>query len=342
MQHHTHSLQNFVLSLTPLSPHINPLNPPPTFVHVEMTHPTFQVCKRGCSKLDVNDLQKASGRLKRVPQAHHDLLCIVLYSLLKEPPTAYPQEWMKRHTGIDLTAFNTDGFDFGDTDGIYVHHSEVWNQDDCVCLKDNTKNAVVEHVSASGLGLTIGSIGDSYSLNVTFRDCVMRDTVKGLYLKFRGGGDNALIQDITYENIAVSGVSGWPIWIGPAQQSDSVEICAAHPCSLCWPEDPLATCSSSYGGNYSNIVMRNVSITGNSGVPAPGVIIGTDGSPMQGLVFDNVVVKYEDAKNTKHAAATNEVARADDWYLKEEYYCKSVHNIQVLGSTSPVPKCSDV
>eukprot|EP01061_Rhynchopus_euleeides_P021048 TRINITY_DN3421_c0_g1_i5.p1 TRINITY_DN3421_c0_g1~~TRINITY_DN3421_c0_g1_i5.p1 ORF type:complete len:494 (+),score=229.00 TRINITY_DN3421_c0_g1_i5:40-1482(+) len=241
------------------------------------------------------------------------------------------KEWQKKHSEIALTAFNTDGFDFGGCDGIYVHDSEVWNQDDSVCLKDNTKNALVERVSASGLGFTIGSLGNSYAVNITFRDCVMRETVKGIYMKFRSGGDNALVQNVTYENLQIKGVSGWPIWIGPAQQSDSVDLCAAHPCSLCWPEDPFAKCSNDYGGQYDGVTLRNVTVTGETGLRSPGVIIGSKDKPMRNVIFDNVHV---DKVPLLASRLGDEL-----WYEKNEYKCEDVSGIQILGATDPVPKC---
>ena len=44
-----------------------------------------------------------------------------------------------------------------------------------------------ERITASGVGLTIGSIGTSNVNNITFRDCYMHHTWKGIYLKFRDG-----------------------------------------------------------------------------------------------------------------------------------------------------------
>ena len=45
-----------------------------------------------------------------------------------------------------------------------------------------------ERIEASGIGLTIGSIGGSTNNNITFRDCHMHKTGKGIYMKFRGDG----------------------------------------------------------------------------------------------------------------------------------------------------------
>ena len=52
-----------------------------------------------------------------------------------------------------------------------------------------------ERITASGIGLTIGSIGDSLVKNITFRDCYMHHTLKGIYTKFRGNGR---IEDVLY------------------------------------------------------------------------------------------------------------------------------------------------
>eukprot|EP00501_MAST-03F_sp_TOSAG23-6_P000403 GSMAST32.ASY1.ANO1.415.1 assembled CDS len=76
-----------------------------------------------------------------------------------------------KHTIIDLTAFNTDGFDVTGND-IWIHHCNVWNQDvlyDTFCVKDDTTNVVIENVNASGVGLTIGSIASTVR-NITFRN----------------------------------------------------------------------------------------------------------------------------------------------------------------------------
>ena len=49
------------------------------------------------------------------------------------------------------------------------------------------------------VGLTIGSIGSSVVNNITFRDCFMHNTFKGIYTKFRGS--NGRISNVLYENI---------------------------------------------------------------------------------------------------------------------------------------------
>ena len=88
-----------------------------------------------------------------------------------------------------------------------------------------SENMLFERINASGLGLTIGSVSSGVVRNITFRDCYLRATVKGLYLKFarpvNSSADIGHVSDITYENIYLDAVQQWPIWIGPAQQADA-------------------------------------------------------------------------------------------------------------------------
>ena len=54
----------------------------------------------------------------------------------------------------------------------------------------------MEHVTSSGLGLTIGSIASNVR-NITFRNIYMPHTYKGIYMKFRGAGS---VRDVLYED----------------------------------------------------------------------------------------------------------------------------------------------
>jgi len=221
------------------------------------------------------------------------------------------------HNIIDTTAFNTDGFDVSGTN-VWVHDCSVWNQDDSFCVKDGSSDMVFERIRASGIGLTIGSIGDSTVRNITFRDAYMHKSVKGIYLKFRGGA--GLIADVTYENIVMDAPEQWPIWIGPAQQSDSVDLCAAHPCSICWPGLKSAVCPGVPGARYVNITLRNITV--NNPKMSPGVLIADSSSPMQNIVFDDVKV----------------VSPGSSPWGNDYYKCENVQGV-ATGGTWPVPPC---
>eukprot|EP01125_Pyxidicula_operculata_P011036 TRINITY_DN360_c3_g1_i1.p1 TRINITY_DN360_c3_g1~~TRINITY_DN360_c3_g1_i1.p1 ORF type:complete len:425 (-),score=33.74 TRINITY_DN360_c3_g1_i1:140-1414(-) len=223
------------------------------------------------------------------------------------------------HDLIDLSAFNTDGFDVSGKN-VWIHHCSVWNQDDCFCVKDDSENMLFEELSASGLGLTVGSIGGSSVRNITFRNVYMPQTYKGIYMKFRAEG--GLITDVLYENIVMDQPEQWPIWIGPAQQADSSDLCAAHPCSICWPDIPFTTCNPVQNGIFANITLRNITINGPAG--GAGVIIGSSQYPMQNIVFDQV-----------------NVYNPPEWPYSADYYaCEGVGSgSKVSGSSWPVPSC---
>lgn len=70
-----------------------------------------------------------------------------------------------------------DGFDVSGNN-VWIHDCVVWNQDDSFCVKDGSTNMVFERINASGVGLTIGSIGDSVVKNITFRDAYMQNSIK--------------------------------------------------------------------------------------------------------------------------------------------------------------------
>ncbi|CAE7523624.1 pgaC [Symbiodinium microadriaticum] len=222
------------------------------------------------------------------------------------------------HDLVDMTAFNTDGFDVTGRN-VWIHDCEVWTQDDTIAVKDGSENMLFERITASGVGLTIGSIGSSSVRNITFRDCYMPNTYKGIYLKFRDG-DGGLIEDVTFENIVIDEPTQWPIWIGPAQQSDSRRLCAAHPCSICWPFLPSAECNAPLS-QYRNILLKNITI--NSPKLSPGVIFANPETPMDGVVFEDVVFN----------------APGENPWNDAYYYCDGVKGGVAKGTTWPVPPC---
>eukprot|EP00658_Telonema_sp_P-2_P006944 TRINITY_DN12600_c0_g1_i7.p1 TRINITY_DN12600_c0_g1~~TRINITY_DN12600_c0_g1_i7.p1 ORF type:complete len:375 (+),score=74.85 TRINITY_DN12600_c0_g1_i7:202-1326(+) len=225
------------------------------------------------------------------------------------------------HSVVDLSAFNTDGFDMAGCDNVWIHDCSVWNQDDCFDVKDGTKNVLIERVKASGLGLTIGSISSNVS-NITFRDAHMSNTVKGIYMKFRGAGT---IADVLYENIVMDGPEQFAIWIGPAQQCDGCSVanlCSTDggPCSLCWPDIPGTECNAPADAHYVNITLRNVTV--NNPKKSAGVLLANATSPGVNIVFDGVVVNNPSSSP----------------FGKDQYYCKNMQGI-AIGGTSPVPPC---
>ena len=133
------------------------------------------------------------------------------------------------HSWWNVAAFNTDGFDVSGAN-IHIHDCHIWNQDDCIAVQwyENMKNSrctenlLFERIHATGMGLTIGSIAPSVQhtcvRDITFRNCTMHKTIKGLYLKSRpiqtpGTGE---ISNILYEDIIINEPEQFGIWLGPA------------------------------------------------------------------------------------------------------------------------------
>ena len=232
------------------------------------------------------------------------------------------------HNLIDITAFNTDGFDVTGRN-VWIHDCKVWDQDDCIAVKDNSENMLFERIEASGVGVTIGSIGCSTVNNITFRDIHMHHTWKGIYMKFRGCGDEngARISNVLYENIYMDQPEQFSIWVGPAQQSDSNQLCAAHPCSICWPQfaellPNKATCEGQSNSKYENITLRNITIYNPQFKYGQGVILAAEDTPMENILFHDV--RVVDAKSDDFSRYTS---------------CEGVLSGIASGDTYPVPPC---
>ena len=157
----------------------------------------------------------------------------------------------------------------------------------------------------------------------------MHHTWKGIYMKFRGcDEDNAArISNVLYENIYMDQPEQFSIWIGPAQQSDSNQLCAAHPCSICWPQfaellPNKATCQGQSNSKYENITLRNITIYDPQYEFGQGVILAAEDTPMENILFHDV--RVVDAKGDDFAKYTS---------------CEGVLSGIATGNTYPVPPC---
>jgi polygalacturonase len=224
------------------------------------------------------------------------------------------------HGLIDMQAFNTDGFDVTGNN-VHIHDCRVWSQDDCITVKDGSQNMLFERINASGLGLVIGSIGGSKVQNITFRDCILENTFKGIYMKTRWSdsapvGDTASISNILYENIIINNPIQWAIWIGPAQQT-------GQPCDIIWPMVDQSQCIATGYQTWSNITLRNIIV--NNSRKSPGLLMGNSTNPMKNVTFDNVVFNNPGT---------------EPWG-EDYWYCDSIEGV-ATGGTTPVPPCFKV
>lgn len=227
--------------------------------------------------------------------------------------------WDKKdiHSLLDLQAFNTDGFDVTGKN-VHMHDLDIWNDDDCIAVKDGSENMLFERINASGLGLVIGSIGQSIVNNITFRDSVMYSTFKGIYMKTRWYDDGpvgarASISNILYQNITMYSPQQWAIWMGPAQQT-------GQKCPLYWPGVPNSQCLMSGAQTWTNITLRDITVYSPN--RSPGVLIGNDTNPITNVLFDNVVI---------HSPG--------DYPWGDQFYeCDNIQGT-ATGTTDPIPPC---
>ena len=145
-------------------------------------------------------------------------------------------------------------------------------------------------------------------------------TFKGIYVKSGNSFDpaaSAEITDIRFENITMDEPEQVPIWIGPAQEADSKGAC-----SLLWPELSSNCPPPPTNMLFANLTLKDIVI--RSPKQSPGIVLGNPATPMQGVVFDNVVVTPADPS-------------AKPWG-KAFYKCQGVRGV-ATGGTSPVPPC---
>ena len=235
-----------------------------------------------------------------------------------------------RHDLGEIRAFNTDGWNFAGSN-VHVHDTYVWNDDDCFTVKQMdgngkyakcSENMLFENSTASGVGLTIGSIGataaHSCVKNVTFKNIIMPNTFKGIYIKSRPSreGETGEITDILYQNITIIEPNQWAIWIGPQQAIYD------NACSISWPFWKNSICPIPEEITFSNITLKDIFI--ESPRLSAGVLMGNDQNPMSNLLFDNVEVNNPSGRPWK-----------EDGYGE----CVGVKNGYYRGRTWPVPKC---
>ena len=256
----------------------------------------------------------------------------------------YIETKYQKHSLWDLQKFNTDGYDVTGRN-IHIHDVNVYNNDDCICIKDDTQNVLVENVVTSGLGLVVGSIGSSHVSNITFKNAIMPYTIKGIYLKtrWRDEGPSANlrigISDVLYENITIIKPQQFAIWLGPAQQ-------AGQHCSLLWPIVDKAECRMSGYQHWNNIRLKDILVIDPK--YSPGVFLGNDTNPIKNVFLENVFVQLSndtikefkdirDFKNTRDAKSGQDLgSELDPWGL--EYYCDNIKN-GISQDTSPPPSC---
>ncbi|CAH1100344.1 unnamed protein product [Psylliodes chrysocephalus] len=112
---------------------------------------------------------------------------------------------------------NTDGFDISNSDTVTVKNSVIMNQDDCVAVNSgkNLHFSNLQCYGGHGLSLSVGMSKTDSSKNqvsnVTFSDCTVKNSRNGIHVKTHSDATYGSVNDITYSNIQLYGITNYGI-----------------------------------------------------------------------------------------------------------------------------------
>jgi galacturan 1,4-alpha-galacturonidase len=139
-------------------------------------------------------------------------------------------------------AQNTDGWDIYRSSNIAITNSHIINGDDCVSLKPNSTNVLVQNLYCQGShGISMGSVGQYAGVqdiiqNVLVKNITMVNAENGARIKAFGGsssststtgGGNGYVQNITFQDFKCDAVT-LPIVIDQCYET-STSTCASYP-----------------------------------------------------------------------------------------------------------------
>lgn len=124
------------------------------------------------------------------------------------------------HITIDNTAgdvtnggHNTDAFDVGSSNGVFITNANIKNQDDCLAVNSGTDIHFTGGTCSGGHGISIGSVGgrsDNTVKNVIISGSTIMNSDNGVRIKTVSGATGSVsgvsYSDITLQNIAKYGI----------------------------------------------------------------------------------------------------------------------------------------
>ncbi len=124
------------------------------------------------------------------------------------------------HVTIDNSAgdvgeqgHNTDAFDVGSSNGVFITNANVRNQDDCLAVNSGTNILFSGGYCSGGHGLSIGSVGgrsDNTVDGVRIENSQVVNSENAVRIKTVSGA-TGLVNNVTYANIQMSGISKYGI-----------------------------------------------------------------------------------------------------------------------------------
>lgn len=110
---------------------------------------------------------------------------------------------------------NTDAFDVGSSENIYISGANIKNQDDCLAINSGTNITFTDGTCTGGHGLSIGSVGgrsDNTVKTVSITNSKITDSQNGVRIKTVYGATGS-VSDVTYSGIKLSNISKYGIVI---------------------------------------------------------------------------------------------------------------------------------
>jgi len=110
---------------------------------------------------------------------------------------------------------NTDAFDVGSSDSIYITRPTVYNQDDCLAVNSGTNIHFTGAYCSGGHGISIGSVGgrsNNVVDGVTVTNAQIKNSQNGVRIKTVYGATGS-VKNVSYSGITLSGITKYGIVI---------------------------------------------------------------------------------------------------------------------------------
>ena len=191
---------------------------------------------------------------------------------------------------------NCDGIDIDHSRNIRISDCSIRSADDCICLKNRREYAAYgpcENITVSNCVLTstscaikLGSENVDDIRNVIFNNCVIHATNRGLGIQNRDEGN---IENVLFSNIIIESRLFADVWWG---KSEPIYVTAFRRAPGT-KHRFLPGETTGKIGMVRNIQFVNITCSGENGV----YVSGTDGSRIEGLLFENVKLHINKTTN---------------------------------------------
>ena len=208
--------------------------------------------------------------------AHHSLMLVNGY-LLEEPTNVH---WTK----IFSWRANGDGINpFGN---VSVEDCFIRTQDDCLYVNGRGIRRVVLWTDANGSSFVLSPVGDTHENEIIVEDCdviynrsIFNTHKGGRVFNLRGEGGGTGGDNIVFRNIRIT---------DPRPTLSTFGIASGAP----WSQSPNYT-TTRETGIIQNILFQNINVASYSIIDDPETLWGTTIAPLQGFIFDTLVIENE-------------------------------------------------